>query len=172
VAAMAQTNYNAATGIGAVWNVNGSILRSLNAEFAIAGYTSMKSDLSALKRGAGDYYKIAARLRNFALVVSYWECRNYISLFGSPFYGAVSTKFDGMQFLRPQMLYFGADYVRPLAKGFSLAVNADVFYYVSGRMYSTATGEFQTPPFGNNANFTFGITMKINPSFFLRTIRE
>jgi hypothetical protein len=164
---LAQTNYNGAVGIGLTWNLNYPLLRRLNMESSLVGYTSMKSKLSALTKGAGQYAKISAQLNNFNFITSFWQCRNFVSLFGNPFYGAVSTKLDGMQYLRPQMLSFAADYVRPLAKGFSFAVNAQMFYFISGKMYSSSTGDFITPPFGNNANFSIGITVKINPSFFI-----
>ncbi|MDR2473482.1 MAG: hypothetical protein LBD53_08000, partial [Tannerella sp.] len=155
------TSFNAAVGGGLTYNINNVTLKKVNAEFDLAGYRTLKSGIEKFSGGSGMYAKTSVLLGNFNLTTAYWYCNNFISMFGSPFYGAVSTKIDDMLFRRPQMLYFGADYEWQPAKGFVFGFNADMFYYLSGSRYSASDGTLQASPFGNNSNIAAGIYIRI-----------
>ena len=163
-----QTVMNMAAGVGLKWNMNRRVLKYINAELDVAGYKRPKGEDFHLKEGRGYYAKLATQLKNFNIRASYWYCKDFVSMFGNPFYGAVSTKINNMYYDRPQMLYFGADYVRDLGKGFSFGINAEAYYYISGKMYSLETGLNQPSAFGNNTNYSMGVYMRINPSFLIK----
>lgn len=164
-----QTIMNGAVGAGLTWNLNNPVLKSINLEVDAVGYTCQKGAYP-LKNGRGFFAKYAMQLSDFNLHVSYWEGKNFIPIYGSPFYGSVSTKLqDGiMLYQDPKMLHLGIDYVRPLGKGFSFGIYADVYYYLSGKMYSAETGLYQPRTFGNNSNFSLGVCLRINPSFLIK----
>jgi len=167
-----QTIVNASAGIGLTWNANRRVLKNINFEVDVAGYKCKKGYISDLVKGGGQYARLSAQLQDFNIQASYWDNRNYVSMFGSPFYGAVSTKEDGMFYECPSLLYFVADYVRPLGKGFAFGVKAESYYNLSGRMYSldatTGARLYQPVAFGNNTNFTIGVCLRINPKFLIK----
>ena len=171
-----QTIMNGALGTGLKWNTNGRIIKHVNAEFDMVGYifpaghSSLFSSgqTSFFDRGRGYYSKIDMQLADFNISTSYWSCNNFVPIFGNPFYSSISVKEEGMLYRKPKMLSFGADYVRSLGKGFVFGINAEVYYYLSGKMYSAETRLDQPSPFGNNTNFSAGVYLRINPSFLIK----
>lgn len=161
-----QTLMNGAAGLGMVWNVNYGQLKRINFEMDIAGYYQQAGKLWPLDSGFGSYALLSADINNFRLKTSYWECDNFISMFGVPFYGAVSTTVDGGLFEHPQLVYFGAEYARTLGKGFSLGIDVDIYNRLSDRFYDPQTG-WQSV--GSATSFSCGIYLRINPSFLLKT---
>jgi len=74
-----------------------------------------------------------------------------------------------MLYKNPSMLHFNVDYTRTLGKGFVFGINAEAFYYLSGKMYSAnAPGVYQPSAFGSNTNFSTGVYLRINPSFLIK----
>ena len=175
-----QTAINYAAGTGLVWNINGNVLKNINAEFDVAGYHFPKGCTYKLKKGRGYYSKAAVQLRDFNISTSYWACDDFVSMFGSAFYGSVSTKVfndpatkkENMLYYKPKMLHFGADYACSLGKGFAFGVNMEAYYFLSGRMYYSETGAYEgiyaPSSFGSNTNFSMGVYLRINPSFLLK----
>ena len=164
-----QTVMNGALGAVLRWNVNGRVINEVNAEFDIAGYLLPKGNFSQLKRGKGYYSKVAMQLRDFNICMSYWSCDNFVSLFGNTFYSSISTKIDNMLYYKPKMLHLNIDYTRILGKGFAFGVNAEAYYYLSGKMYSAdAPGIYLPSAFGRNSNFSAGVYLRINPSFLIK----
>ena len=165
-----QTMMNGAIGTGLIWNTNGRIIDYVNAEFDVAGYIFPKGRVAQLERGKGYYAKLAMQLKDFNISSSYWAGNDFVSIFGNTFYSSISTReeYSEMLYSKPKMLYFGADYVRTLGKGFVFGVNAEAYYYLSGKMYSTETGLYQPSAFGSNTIFSFGVYMRINPSFLIK----
>ena len=163
-----QTVMNGVLGAGLKWNVNGNVIDYVNVEFDMAGYTFPKGHSSYFKQGRGIYSKVSMQMKDFNLSTSYWSCRDFVSLFGSGFYSSISSKEEGMLYYRPKMLHIGADYTRSLGKGFVFGINAEAYYYLSGKMYSAEDGVYQPSAFGSNANFSMGVYMRINPSFLIK----
>jgi hypothetical protein len=163
-----QTIMNGALGAGLRWNADGCVLKYINAEFDMAGYIFPKGRTFQLERGKGYYTKAAVQLNDFNISTSYWSCNDFVPIFGSPFYGSVSTKETGIMYEKPKMLYLGADYVRTFGKGFTFGINAEMYYYLSGKRYSSATGLYQSPAFGNNTNFSIGVYLRMSPSFLIK----
>lgn len=163
-----QTIMNGAVGVGLKWNLNRRVLKFVNTEFDVSGYFFQKGNTTPLEKGRGYYTKLAVQLSNFNISTSYWRNKDFVSIFGSPFYSSISTKKENMLYRDPQMLHFEVDYVYPLGKGFAFGINADIYYYLSGKMYSSETGLYESPAFGNNSNFSLGVCLRINPSFLIK----
>ena len=164
-----QTVMNGAFGAGLKWNVNGRVIDYVNAEFDMAGYMFPKGRASYFDRGRGYYSKVAMQMKDFNISTSYWSSNNFISMFGNSFYSSISTKMENMLYKNPSMLHFNVDYTRTLGKGFVFGINAEAFYYLSGKMYSAnAPGVYQPSAFGSNTNFSTGVYLRINPSFLIK----
>ena len=91
-----QTVMNGALGAGLKWNVNGRVIKYVNAEFDIAGYIFPKGSTNFFERGRGYYSKVAMQLKDFNIGTSYWSCNDFVSLFGNTFYSSISTKIDNI----------------------------------------------------------------------------
>jgi len=162
------TVLNGAVGAVLRWNINNGALKFMDFETDYAVYKAVKGSFSDLRKGSGLYSKLSLQLNSFNLWTSYWQCNDFVTMFGSPFFGAVSTKEAGMLYDRPQMLYLGGEYLRTLGKGFAVGVKASAYCYIAGTMYSSASGEVQPRPFGNNSNFSAGVCLRLNPSFLIK----
>ncbi|MDR1221942.1 MAG: hypothetical protein LBL07_03565 [Tannerella sp.] len=163
-----QTVANGAAGAGVTWNSNRKVLRFINAEFDLAGYNFPKGRAYTFDKGVGFYTRLTVQLSNFNVRTSYWSCRNFMPVFGSAFYGSISTKEKDMLYEDPALLYVGADYIHPLSKGFAFGMKAEAYCYLSGKMYNRNTGIYAPSAFGNNASYSIGVCLRINPSFLLK----
>lgn len=160
-----QTLMNGALGVGAQWNIGHRIFKNVNIELDAAGYYQQAGELWPFNDGYGFYGRISADIYDFRVKASYWMCENFISMFGSPFFGALSMKDPGVSFNRPETVYIGAEYSRQLAKGFSIGIDVDVFRHVSGNMRGPDGAGIAM---GAATSFTAGVYMRINPSFLIK----
>ena len=160
-----QTLMNGAIGFGTVWNTGNSLLRRVELEIDAAGYYQQSGNIWPFDSGFGVYARAAADIKDFRIKAAYWKCDDFISMFGSPFYGAASTITKGLVFDKPGMIYIGAEYSRQLAKGFSLGIDVDIFQHLSGKMIDPEDGML---PMGSATSFTAGVYMRINPSFLIK----
>lgn len=156
---------NGAIGVGGVWNTGHRIFKNLNVELDATGYYQQAGEIWPFDSGYGLYARASADIYDFRVKTLYWTCEDFISMFGSPFFGAASMIDEGVTFDRPQMIYLGVEYSRQLAKGFSIGVDVDVFHHLSGDM-NDADGVKQ--PMGSATSFTAGVYMRINPSFLIK----
>jgi hypothetical protein len=167
-----ETIVNASAGAGFRWNTNRKVLKCLNLEYSLVGYVFHTGSIYDLKRGAGHFSKLSVQLDKFNISSSYWYCNYFISMFGSNFYGSVSTKEDGKYFRKPRMLHLNVDYTYPLGKGFVLGANAELYYYLSGTMFSNDNTPNFDPAFGKNSNFSLGIYLRVSPSFLIKKYEQ
>ncbi|MDR0698008.1 MAG: hypothetical protein LBG28_02135 [Tannerella sp.] len=165
-----QTIMNSAAGVGFKRNINRKVLKYINAEFDVTNYNYPKGRVSVPGKGHGFYAGLAVQLRDFHVRTSYWRCKDFVTILGNPFYGSVSLKEEDMLYKKPEMFHAGVDYLYPvnIEKGFYLGIMAEVYYYLSGMMYSSETGLPASAPFGRNTNFSLGVCLRINPSFLLK----
>lgn len=159
-----QTLMNGAIGVGVLWNTNHRIFRNVNLELDAAGYYQQAGKIWPFGSGYGLYARASADIYDFRVKTSYWRCDDFISMFGSPFYGAVSMKEPGVTFDRPQMVYLGVEYSRQLGKGYSIGVDVDIFQYLGGKMREDGIPQ----SIGSATSFTAGVYLRINPSFLIK----
>lgn len=163
-----QTVMNGALGVGIRWNRKNRLLSHINLECDAVGYTFQKGETFAPKYGRGYFTQLDLQLKDFNFNASYWYGQDFVPILGSPFYGTLSVKEEGMYFRNPQMLRVGADYTYPLSKGFALGIQAEVYYYLSGERIALDTGVKQGSAFGSNTNFGLGVYLRVNPSFLIK----
>ena len=125
--------------------------RRVEAELDGAFYYQQAGHIWPFDSGYGLYLRTAADLRDFRVKLAYWHCDGFISMFGSPFYGAVSMK-------DPEVT------ARPLGKGFSLGVDVDLYHALSPTTID-ANGERRRQ---GGLSFSAGAYLRINPSFLLK----
>ncbi|MDR2970067.1 MAG: hypothetical protein LBV32_10765 [Tannerellaceae bacterium] len=159
-----QTLMNGAAGLGVVWNTSRAV-RKIGAEADVAGYYQQAGRIWPFGSGHGFYFKTFADIRDFRVKASYWQCDDFISMFGSPYFGAVSLKEKGLTFLSPRLIHFGAEYSRSLGKGFSLGVDLDIFHALPG---NTKHPEKGLQPYTGATGFTAGAYLRFNPSFLIK----
>lgn len=160
-----QTLMNGSIGFGTTWNVNHGVFKSLNVEFDATGYYQQAGELWPFGSGTGFYLKAMADIYDFRVKASYWKCDDFISMFGSPFYGAVSTAVPGMTFDRPGMVYCGLEYSRKLGKGYAIGIDVDLYNYIPKKIYDPETGSRNG---SSSMSFSAGIYLRINPSFLIK----
>lgn len=161
-----QTLMNGSVGVGSVWNTGNPIFRSVNLEFDAAGYYQQAGNIWPYGSGSGFYVRASADIYDFRVKTSYWNSDKFISMFGSPFYGAISTSNEGMAFDGQRMAYLGLEYSRSFGKGFSLGIDVDVYQHFSVNMYDPEiNGAIKS---GSATSFSAGIYFRINPSFLIK----
>ena len=86
-------------------------------------------------------------------------------MFGSPFYGAVSTSDEGLTFDDPSCTYLGLEYSRELAKGFSLGIDLDIYEHLPVVFRGTGQDGYKSSA---KTSFSAGIYLRVNPSFLIK----
>ena len=160
-----QTLMNGAVGIGGVWNTGHKIFKSVNVELDVAGYYQQAGKLWPFDNGYGVYARASADIYDFRVKTSYWRCHQFISMFGSPFYGAVSTSDEGLTFDDPSCVYFGLEYSRELAKGFSLGIDLDIYEHLPVVFRGTEQNGYKSFA---KTSFSAGIYLRVTPSFLIK----
>lgn len=164
-----QTLMNGAVGVGGIWNTGHKIFKSVNLEIDATGYYQQAGKIWPFDNGYGVYARATADIYDFRIKASYWQCDNFISMFGTSFYGAVSTKRAGVTFDNPAMAYIGLEYSRVLGKGFSLGVDLDVFQHFASTLNDPEAGSSKV---GSATSFSAGIYLRINPTFLIKKFQE
>lgn len=159
-----QTLMNGAIGVGATWDINHRNLRRLSVEADFLGYYQQAGELWPFNSGTAFYVHGNLDIRNSRVKAGYFYGDKFISMFGYPLFGCVSTKNPGMTYEKPSTVYLGFDYAREFAPGFSLGVTADLYYRTSCN--GTNSDGFREK-MKSSASFAAGVYMRINPSFLL-----
>jgi hypothetical protein len=162
------TTLNSAIGAGIRYNTDLNVLKYVNLEFDFLFNKDMKDTKDLFHQGKGYYGNLSFQFKKINISASYWKSDNFTPMHGNPFYGVISSKFEGMYFNKPSMLHILAEYVYPIGKGFDLGINAELFYFLSGYMYSPESNERLPFTFETNRNYSFGIYLRMNPKFLIK----
>ena len=160
-----QTLMNGAVGAGVSWQPAYRLLRRLNFEFDAVGYYQQAGAIWPFDQGYALYARLSADVKDFRLKTAYCQAHDFISLFGSPFFGSASLVEPGATFDQPKLLYVGAEYGRSLGKGFFFLVKADVYHRLADDMCGV---DGTLMPVGGATSFSASVCMRINPSFLLK----
>lgn len=160
-----QTWANLAGGVGVAYNINYGILKRINLELAAAYFSEQAGDNLPFDNGYGFYPELSVDVYDFRIKAAYWKCKDFISLLGSPFYGAVSTANGGMTFHRPGLVCFGAEYCRTFGKGFSLGIDVDVVNQLGTTSFQPEKGWANET---SALSFSAGVYFRMNPSILLK----
>ena len=152
---MVQTIFNASAGIGAQWNVGKRVLKTLTAETNGLLAYQQKGYLWPFKSGAAAYVGVRLGLWRFLETgISYYMApRHFVSLYGNHFYSSLSVK-DGQDYGRLQTASAHVRFHHTFARGYTLGADAEAYQsWLKG---------------GNEFNFSFGIYLRVNPSFLIK----
>lgn len=160
-----QTLMNGAVGVGGVWNTGHPVFKNVNVEFDALAYYQQAGKLWPFENGTGWYARASADIYDFRVKTSYSKCDDFISMFGSPFFGAVSMKREGATFDSPSMVYLGVEYSRTFAKHYSIGIDLDVYQSLSTTLIHPTEGLSSV---GSSTSFSAGVYLRINPSFLIK----
>ena len=149
-----ETIWNGSVGVGAQWNANMRVLKTLTAEANGLLAYQQTGNLWPFKSGAAGHTAVRLGLWNFLETgVSYFFApRHFVSLYGNHFYSTLSK--DGEDFGRLQTAAAHVRFHHTFARGYTLG--ADVEAYQTWQAKESAF------------NFSFGIYLRVNPSFLIK----
>lgn len=159
------TLINGATGLGVDWNTGHRIFKKVNLECDMVAYAQQAGTLWPLDDGYGWYTSLTADIQDFRIKASHFVNRDFVSLFGSPFYGAVSLVEQNATFENPDMIYLGVEYSKDFGKGYALGVDLDFFHSMKTTLQHPTEGLI---PQSANTSFSCGIYLRINPTILLK----
>lgn len=153
--ASVHTLMNAAVGLGMDWNINRSVLSKVTAELNAMGYYQQAGEIWPLDDGTAFHFALGANLSDFRVKTGYWQGKDFISLFGIPYYGSVSMVEKDIVYKNPSTVYLGVEYSRTFGKGYALGVDVDIYQ-------NKADGS------KSKSAFSAGVYFRVNPSFLLK----
>ncbi|MDR2120245.1 MAG: hypothetical protein LBP64_05140 [Tannerella sp.] len=161
-----QTVLNGSAGVGLDWNVRGKVLKKMRLELnAPVGYQHA-GNLWPLKSGYGVSASATVDIMDFRLGAAYWACNDFISIYGNPLFGALSTSVPDAYFIRPRMYSFGGEYTRTFAPGYALGVDFDFYFRPSCLINDPAAGIYGVP---SKICYSYGVCLQLNPSFLVKS---
>lgn len=160
-----QTLMNGSIGAGVTWNLNRKYLKQINLEADALGYYQQKGELWPLDKGHAFYAKARANITDdFRIEGGYFFGKDFISLFGIPYFGTVSTSKKDMTFDGMQTWHASVEYSRKIKQYYAMGVKADLYYSHSGKSKHSIE---ETIDATNSTNFSIGIYLRVNPSFLV-----
>lgn len=158
-----QTLMNGALGIGTEWNASRKYLKKAGLEVDVLGYYQQAGKMWQLDSGYAIYSSAFTDIKNVRLKAGYMWNNDFISMYGSPFFGSVSTKQPGGVFDNPQLVHWGLEYTRSFGKYFSFGADLSVYHCFGGTFIVDGVVEKNK----QSTSFSAGLYMRIKPSFLL-----
>ncbi len=164
-----QTITNGAVGLGMKWNADGRLLRSLTTEVAALGCWQQSGELWPFNTGVAGMMQVDAELAGgFRLFGGLFHARDFVSLYGAPFYSTLSQKEAGARFAHLLTPHVGVEWKHSFSNDYELGAKVDVYPLWAGRL-THADGRVEAATFSNN--FSFGVFLRCSPRFLLKTFR-
>ena len=157
---------NAAVGFGLTWNADRRILKRVSVEADAMGYRQVSGSLCPADQGYGFYAQAGVGLGRYVNAkAGYFRGEDFMSLFGVPYFGTMSTRYSGATLDTMSTLYLSADYSREFMKMFAIGAQFSLYYSSPGIL--TFPGG-ATRPKQNTVNYSFGVYFRANMDFLLR----
>jgi hypothetical protein len=164
-----QTITNGGVGIGMQWAPRSRVLRRLTAEAAVLGCWQQSGKLWPFDIGVGGSVSVSAEFAyDFRAFASFFAARDFVSLYGAPFYTTLSQKESGARFSYLLTPHVGAEWHHTFARDYTLGAKIDYYPLAAGQL-THITGTKDPAAFSNN--FSFGIYMRCNPRFLLKRFK-
>ncbi|WP_106827889.1 hypothetical protein [Parabacteroides pacaensis] len=160
-----QTWANLAGGLGATYNINYGVLKRINLELMAAYFSQQAGDKLPFDKGHGFYPKVTVDVYDFRIKAAYWKCKDFITLMGNPFFGAVSVSYPGMTFKDPSLFYVGAEYCRTFGKDFALGIDIDLFAQSGTTAFEPGKSSVKE---SSALSFSAGVYFRMTPSLLLK----
>lgn len=164
-----QTITNGGVGVGMQWAPRGRVLRRLTAEAAVLGCWQQSGKLWPFDIGVGGSVSVSAEFAyDFRAFASFFATRDFVSLYGAPFYTTLSQKESGARFSYLLTPHVGAEWHHTFARDYTLGAKVDIYPLAAGQL-THADGTKDPAAFSNN--FSFGIYLRCNPRFLLKRFK-
>ena len=118
---------------------------------------------AALWAGASVDLLHALRIR-----AGWWQAKDFVTLYGSPFFNTLSLKVDGGRFTRMHTAYWSVEYVRHFGRDYAFGAKANGFVTDAGRLL-LKNGESE--PAALRHAFSFGVFLRTQPRFLLKRFK-
>lgn len=164
-----KTWMNACTGFGFRLPLSSNPDIAVGAELLGTYFSQQAGKALPFNKGWGIMGKTHAQIRNFGFTMGYMHSKDFISIYGNPLFGCVSSSYKGLTFDRPSVLWLRVEYARNLVKGFSWGIHADCFQQWQ-KGYDAPEQKLENVPKFSNNNFAIGIVFRMHPSFLLKKI--
>lgn len=160
-----KTWLNAAAGVGTDIHLRNRFFTKLNLEAAATYFSQQSGDMLPFNKGYGIYAKATANIWRFRIQAGYWQCKDFITIFGNPLFGTISIHEEGLTYDSPKMINAGIEYSQSLGKGFSWGIHANIYNNLESDAHSKSQGWYKE---GNAMSLAAGLYLRINPSFILK----
>lgn len=150
-----QTLVNLSAGAGVRWNPGYRVLNSLGAEANYLLTYQESGELWPFSGGCAYHGAVTARLaERVGLKAGFFRSPNhFVSLYGNHFFSTLSSM-DGTSYHGISTAFLRADYTHSFSRHFVLGAEAEAY-----QSWMPGSSEF---------NFSFGIFLRVNPSFLIK----
>ena len=168
-----QTIANGALGMGYEYKAPGNrIVTGVQAEVMALYCLQQSGNLWPFKNGPALWVKASVDfIRDLRVTAGFFSAKDFCSLYGSQYFGTLSTKRAGGRFDGMNTGLISLEYSRTFANAYTIGANLKAYIYKTGSLALpaddthpepyTISGEFRTP-------FSFGVYFRCSPSFVLK----
>ena len=168
-----QTIANGALGMGYEYKAPGNrIVTGVQAEVMALYCLQQSGNLWPFKNGPALWVKASVDfIRDLRVTAGFFSAKDFCSLYGSQYFGTLSTKRAGGRFDGMNTGLISLEYSRTFANAYTIGANLKAYIYKTGSFALpaddthpepyTIPGEFRTP-------FSFGVYFRCSPSFVLK----
>ena len=162
------TLINYCAGVGISYRFN-KLVKYINFESTYSGFINKGDVAIPFNNGYGVYNKLALGIKDFNINISHWVSEDFVSIYGSPHFGNVSTNTPNLTFDKMQMILTQFDYSLPLYKDVSMGFEGNIIYYLP---FKGDRPGYEKVIRNDVMFFSFGIYLKLNPKFRLYKFKE
>lgn len=168
-----QTIANGALGMGYEYKAPGNrIVTGVQAEVMALYCLQQSGNLWPFKNGPALWVKASVDfIRDLRVTAGFFSAKDFCSLYGSQYFGTLSTKRAGGRFDGMNTGLISVEYSRTFANAYTIGANLKAYIYKTDSLALpaddthpepyTIPGEFRTP-------FSFGVYFRCSPSFVLK----
>lgn len=168
-----QTIANGALGLAYEYQAPAKrIVTGIQAEATALYCLQQSGKLWPFKNGPAIWVKASIDfIRDLRVTAGFFSAKNFCSLYGSQYFGTLSTKHAGGRFSSMNTALIGIEYSRTFAKVYTIGAHLKGYLCKTGSLTLpadnehqeayTTQGEFRTP-------FSFGVYFRCSPTFVLK----
>lgn len=148
------------------------VVTGIGAEAMVLGCFQQRGGLWPFKSGVAGWVRADVEfIRDLRVSAAFFHSARFCSLYGSPFFGTLSTKTPGASFDNISTALIGVEYSHTFAKAYTIGANVKAYLCRTGAMTcppDETTGETAGLPAEFRTPFSFGVYMRCSPSFVLK----
>lgn len=164
-----QTIANGAIGAGYEWKTQ-SAITAINVEADALFAYQQHGSLWPFDFGSAAWACAGIEVKkDLHFRLGYFLTKDFCSLYGSPFFGTLSTKYPGARFDRMGAGYWSVEYGKTFANAYTVGAKANGYLSSCGKL-SYPDGTIDPARFRHT--FSFGVYLRACPSFILKSFKK